>query len=220
MRRTFLGSLLVGLLITASGCGHPGFPPPSAAHGPQAVARIPWLPPSVARFGPLIDATARRHGVDPALVAIVVLVESGGDPMAESPAGAKGLMQLMPATAAEVAERRGLPFDESMLFRPEVNVELGVTYLAAQIRRFWTTYPDETVARAAGAYNGGPGRMRRHLEEGEALYDETISYRKWVVGMWRERYAARSMTFEQWWFKGGRRLVAGAAPPPSTLAWR
>ena len=69
---------------------------------------IAWLPQSVQRWWPDVARIAARHKVDPELVAIIILVESGGDPEARSSAGATGLMQLMPATATEVAQQLGM----------------------------------------------------------------------------------------------------------------
>lgn len=214
--------LLVGLLALASGCAplfeRPLAPPPA---GPVVVIHrtsAPWLPPSVTRFAPIIDAASLRHGVDANLIAIVILVESGGDPAAKSPAGARGLMQLMPETAAEIAAKRGITHDPGRLFDPAYNIDLGAHYLAAQVRRFYTGYPEATVSYAAGAYNGGPGRMRRHLEAGEPLPRETRRYREWVEGMWRERFHPRSSTYAAWYEAGGGRLVAGAAPPRPVVA--
>ena len=211
------------LLLAAAACSPrwdrtPAHPPPS---GPPIVAHrtsIPWLPPSVARHARLIDEASLRHGVDANLVAVVILVESGGDPAARSPAGALGLMQLMPETAADIARKRGLPHhDEGRLLDPAYNVDLGAFYLGEQVRRFWTGYAEATVEYAAGAYNGGPGRMRRHLEEGQRLPAETRSYQRWVGGMWRERFMPRSATFAAWYDAGGERLVASLE---SSLAGR
>lgn len=169
---------------------------------------IPWLPPAVARHARIIDEASVRHGVDANLLAVVILVESGGDPGARSPAGAAGLMQIMPKTGAEIAARLGIAFDEQRLYEPAYNVELGAFYLGEQVRRFWTGRAEATVAYAAGAYNGGPGRMRRHLEAGARLPEETARYQSWVAGMWRERFMPRSATFAAWQDAGGRRLLA------------
>ncbi|MEM9694995.1 MAG: lytic transglycosylase domain-containing protein, partial [Myxococcota bacterium] len=164
---------------------------------------IGWLPARVQQYTPLLEAASMRHGVDANLLAIVVTVESGGDPQAVSPAGAKGLMQIMPPTAMDIAKKRGLAIEEAQLHDPALNIDFGAYYLAAQVRRFWGRTPEETVAFAAGAYNGGPGRMRRHLETGETLPAETVSYQRWVTGMWRERFMNRSATFAAWYEAGG-----------------
>jgi Transglycosylase SLT domain len=188
--------------------------PPTQAQAPATVSHrvtVPWLPPSVSRFVPLIESASLRHDVDANLIAIVILVESGGDPYAQSPAGAKGLMQIMPATGADIAAQRAiLTHNELRLLDPSYSVDIGTWYLARQLGRFWVNNPDHTVDRAAAAYNGGPGRLARN----EPWAAETQSYVKWVGGMWRQRYEARSSAFDAWWRAGGDRLVARASSSP------
>jgi len=223
MHRTFG---LLTLLLTISACSvrrgptaAPVASPPFASIGVEHRVSVPWLPPRVRNFGPLIETASRKHGVDANLLAIIVLVESGGDPNAKSAAGAMGLMQLMPPTAAELAARRGLTAHHDWrLLDPGYNIDLGADYLAQQVRRFWTGRSDPTVERASGAYNGGPGRMRRHLDHGEELPGETQRYQRWVVGMWRERHQPRSATFASWFAQGGeRRLAQNRVHPISPL---
>jgi soluble lytic murein transglycosylase-like protein len=212
MKRIVSLALLVG--ATCLACQKdPAQPPPQTASVARSTS-IRWLPSSVRRFSPLIDEAASRHGVDANLVAVMILVESGGDPIATSPAGALGLMQLMPETAQDIARERGMPAHvDARLYDPAYNIDLGTYYIAKQIRRFWTGDPMETVARAAGAYNGGPGRMSRHLDRGEPLPGETLRYQQWIGGMWRDRYMSSSPAFNAWWQQGGERKVAKANGP-------
>lgn len=197
----------------------PGYIEPATPVPARAMPR--WLPPSVTRWEALIADAAGRHDVDPALVAIIVLVESGGNPMAVSPAGATGLMQVMPLTAGDIARTRGLgAFDAADLRDPVVCVDFGTWYLSKQLLAFgisddpdWQT----SVERAAAAYNGGPGAAGKWLRGG-ALPGETVAYVQWVGGMWRERGEPTSPTYDAWLAAGGGALVDRSAavpgPPP------
>lgn len=116
-------------------------------------------------FGELIFETAKRHQLNPALVAALVRAESAYNSKAVSHKGAQGLMQLMPATA----RRFGLAAGES--FVPERNIEAGTRYLAWLLQRF-----DGDVARALAAYNAGEGTVDRF--GGIPPYRETRTYVK------------------------------------------
>jgi len=107
------------------------------------------LPGPVARFRALIEEAGRKYDLDPALIAAVMAQESGGDERAISPAGARGLMQLMPQTADSLGVTD--PFD------PSQNVDGGVRYLKNLLERF---SGDETLALAA--YNAGPAAVKRY----------------------------------------------------------
>jgi len=159
-----------------------------------------WLPEEVARHRPLILRAAVEHAVDPRLVAIIVLVESRGNPAARSPVGARGLMQVMPATGRYVAKQRGLQLSSpNALYDASTNLDYGTWFLARLLERFATDDETRTVELAAGAYNGGPGRMRRHLERGRRLPPETRHYMAVVTDLWREREAPQSSTLAQLW---------------------
>lgn len=96
-------------------------------------------------YAGLIESAASAHGLEAALVAAVVQQESNFDPDAISPVGAMGLMQLMPATAAEWGLTR--PFDAA------ANLDTGAAYLAWLLGRYGS------VDLALAAYNAGPGRV-------------------------------------------------------------
>jgi soluble lytic murein transglycosylase-like protein len=185
-------------------------PPTLTARDATRALSISWLPPAVDRLKPAIAEAARHHNVSPELVAIVVLIESLGNPTAHSPSGAIGLMQIMPATAKQIAEERHLvDYSEARLWEPAYNLDFGAWYLAEQLDAF-ASLGDRAVALAAVAYNGGPRRARAYLEtENDAtLYEEIRKYRDLVVGMWQERELAESNTFTTW-----RDSLPPATPP-------
>jgi soluble lytic murein transglycosylase-like protein len=113
-------------------------------------------------YDDLIAEHSRAHGVRTDLVRAVMQVESGFNPLARSPKGALGLMQLMPATIRQYNVRN--PFD------PADNVRAGVAYLRELLDRYSN---NEELALAA--YNAGPGAVDKH---GQTVppYRETRSY--------------------------------------------
>lgn len=113
----------------------------------------------------MIDAIARRHGMPADLVQAVVAVESGFNPHALSPKGARGAMQLMPATARQY----GLHTSHQMESAAQ-NIEAGVLHLKSLLARH-----HGNVALALAAYNAGSGAVARH---GERIppYSETMLY--------------------------------------------
>ncbi|TVR65505.1 MAG: lytic transglycosylase domain-containing protein [Candidatus Competibacteraceae bacterium] len=133
---------------------------------------------------PLIDAIALSEGVDPALVHAVISQESAYHPTAVSRAGAAGLMQLMPATAA----RFGLTPEER--FDPERNVRAGIRYLKFLQRRF-----GGNLDLVLAGYNAGEGAV---LKYGRQIppFEETQDYVRKVKGYYAlyrpEQHAARA----------------------------
>jgi soluble lytic murein transglycosylase-like protein len=122
---------------------------------------LPWpepQQPSAAAFGcarlggaelaALVERSARDHSLSPRLLRAVVRRESGFYPCAVSPAGAMGLMQLMPATAAAMGVTN--PFD------PAQNIAGGSRFLRQMLERY-----GGNLGLALGAYNAGPGRVDR-----------------------------------------------------------
>jgi soluble lytic murein transglycosylase-like protein len=112
-------------------------------------------------FGAEIDAAAASNGIDPSLLKGLVSQESGFDPNARSGAGAVGLTQLMPGTAAALGVTN--PLD------PAQSLQGGAKYLRQQLDRFGG---DEKLALAA--YNAGPGAVARF--GGVPPYSETQNY--------------------------------------------
>jgi soluble lytic murein transglycosylase len=108
---------------------------------------------------PLIDLPPQSR-IDPALALAVIRQESSFDPGAVSPAGARGLMQLMPATAAGVAGDLGIAHSQAMLTSdPDHNMRLGTAYLSELLGDQGGSY-----VRAIAAYNAGPSRIYRWVE--------------------------------------------------------
>jgi soluble lytic murein transglycosylase len=112
------------------------------------------------RVAASIVREARLNDLDPRLVLAVIAVESRFDPYAISGVGARGLMQVMPATGAWLLEAKGerLP-RPSQLFDAELNVELGTAYLSALVARFGR------LEEALVAYNSGPTTARQLLSQ-------------------------------------------------------
>lgn len=186
----------------------------SNAVGGSGTVNVPWLPPSVTRWSEQFVAAGAKHNVDPELLAILTLVESGGNARVVSSAGAVGLMQIMPATAAGIAREMGVAgHSTERLYEPEYNIDFGAYYIAQQLRSFGKSGDadwQESVELAASAYNGGPGAVLRLLKGG-SLPRETQSYRRWVGGLWRERHEASSATLAAWLAAGGQVLVTRAS---------
>ncbi len=105
----------------------------------------------------LVESTARAAGVDAALAFAVIRQESAFTPDARSPAGALGLMQLLPHTARQVARRLGVRLSHRReLLDVATNLRLGITHLAELLRR----YQGHRVL-ALAAYNAGARRVQR-----------------------------------------------------------
>ena len=128
-------------------------------HAGRSVVHALRTPSSTSR---LLDRIAAESGVDRALLYAVASQESGFDPHAVSPAGAVGLMQLMPATAQRFGVQDRLD--------PEQNLRGGAAYLAWLLTHF-----DQDLDLALAAYNAGEGAVHRH---GNRIppYAETQAY--------------------------------------------
>lgn len=131
-----------------------------AALGASGLMRAyPWRFPIVEIRR--VTEYAARWDVDPALVYGLMRAESAMQADALSPAGARGLLQLMPGTARAVARRNRLPFNGSAdLMDPAVNIPLGIAHLGELQQRY-----DGDWVRVAAAYNAGANAVARWLEE-------------------------------------------------------
>ncbi|MGB9791097.1 MAG: lytic transglycosylase domain-containing protein [Thermacetogeniaceae bacterium] len=137
------------------------------AHGDFSAKLRDALKGDLQAFDSLFIAAGRAFGIDPALLKAVARAESGLNPRAVSPAGALGIMQLMPATARALGVKD--PFD------PLQSIFGGARYLRYLLDRF-----GGDVRLALAAYNAGPGAVQRW--GGVPPYRETREYVERVLG--------------------------------------
>jgi len=130
-----------------------------------------------AQWQALVTKHAKAHGVPAALVRAVIRVESCFDPRAVSRVGARGLMQLMPATAAQLGVRNCFDADQ--------NIAGGVRYLSQLLNRFKNDTP-----LAIAAYNAGPTAVAAY--RGVPPFPETRSYVERVLAEYRQTSRAKS----------------------------
>lgn len=142
-------------------------PPPVS---PFALHFAPDAPPLDTPFPGELKAAGERHDLNPRLLAAVVGAESGFRPRVVSPKGARGLMQLMPATAARFGVR------PAELFEPARNLEAGARYLRWLLDRY-----EGRLHLALAAYNAGEGAVDRY--GGVPPYRETRRYVRRVYAL-------------------------------------
>jgi len=127
----------------------------------------PPTPPTASHpYTPHVAEAARRFGIPEAWIWAVMRVESAGNSRVISPAGAMGLMQIMPTTWAQLRTRYGLGADP---FDVRDNITAGAAYLREMYDRYGN------VSAMLAAYNAGPGRYDEHLR-GRSLPTETRAY--------------------------------------------
>jgi soluble lytic murein transglycosylase-like protein len=169
---------LGGALGLLPDCMRPPEPPPivqaaerdsteDIAQGPDPFDN---LPPNKQKIADLVERLAPRYGVEPRLALAVIAVESNFDAMARSVKDARGLMQLIPQTAAR--------FNVKNSFDPLDNVRGGLSYL-----RWLLAYYRGEVRLAAAAYNAGEGAVDRY--GGVPPFAETREYVRRVLGLFR-----------------------------------
>ncbi len=123
----------------------------------EAGERLPrevWQVLFPIRYERELLAAAREDGLDPALVAALILQESSYDAAALSHAGARGLMQVMPATGRRIARAKGVRFRRAALNDPETSLDFGTHYLRQMSERY-----GGAVEEVLAAYNAGPHRV-------------------------------------------------------------
>jgi len=141
----------------------------------------PPKPPitAAAPFREIVEAAAARYGVDADLIASVIAVESNFDPKAISRKNARGLMQLLPETAARLGVKN--------IFDPQENIDAGTRYLRDLLQR----YKNDLVL-ALAAYNAGPERVEKYGRV--PPFSETISYVRRVKHAYDKRKTDPSAT--------------------------
>jgi soluble lytic murein transglycosylase-like protein len=137
---------------------------------------------AVSSFRPFLDEAGRAHNLDTELLASVVLAESGGNPAARSHAGARGLMQLMPGTAAELGVKDA--------DQPEDNIRGGSAYLDTLLTRY-----HDDLSLALAAYNAGPAAVDKY--HGIPPFRETRAYVARVIREFNRRVEARNQAARQ-----------------------
>jgi len=180
----------------------------AAPGGPDDGTPPDWLPAGLAPWWLDIVAAAHEHGLDShAWGAIVAQECPWGDPACGSHAGAAGLAQIMPATAADIEANTGLPC-RAMAHDGPTSLRCGAWYFAARVRDngdLWQSPADDEVVllAAAAAYNGGgnpAADVRRAAQAGAAdvcagvRFDETRAYCYAFRDRWRATLAARGAT--------------------------
>ncbi len=159
--------LVIGM---SAGCAnfsfgqHPALPGSgSGVQTPTPTTPTPaFTPPErerIALVQPWVDAAAYDYELEPQLLNAVIWVESRFVERATSPAGAQGLMQLMPPTAKQLAQSLGQPRASS--YDPEFNITAGALYLRKMLNRY-----DGNVGLALAAYNAGPGNVDKWTARG------------------------------------------------------
>lgn len=193
-------------------------PVPLSPESDNQKIHLKWLPDTVWVWKDKIAALSHNYKVNPELPAIIMLIESAGNPMADSGV-AKGLMQITDARASDIASKfLNAPIKEYDLFDPLTSIEFGIANIAHLIEEYGDSSQgpswEETVSLVAAGYYAGEGGANylkaNNLQKLEA-YDQGIyNYVRWVTGMWRERNDNKSFAYRNWHDNGGSRLIKAA----------
>lgn len=144
---------------------------------PPDVASSPAVPAPQKNLAMIVGDASARSRIDADFIASVIRAESGNNPRAVSPKGARGLMQLMPQTASTLGVKNS--------FDPADNVDGGVRYLRDLLVQY-----NGDAAKALAAYNAGPQRVQQY--GGVPPYRETHAYVARVINDYNRKKAAEA----------------------------
>ena len=177
-------ALLSPVFVLGIGCSsfqfgkHPALPGAGASKVEASSAPTPaFNAPErqrIALVQPWVDAAAYDYELEPGLLNAMIWVESRFVERATSPAGAQGLMQLMPPTAKELAQKLGRPRASS--YDPEFNITAGALYIRKMLDRY-----DGDLELALAAYNAGPGNVDKWTKHGADLPPRSLEYVQLVL---------------------------------------
>lgn len=167
----------------------------AAAPAPAAGGIAPLFTPEIQHWAPQIVAWAAEFGIDPNMAATVMQIESCGDPLAESHAGAQGLFQVMPFHFSAGEDMK----------EPNTNARRGMAYLAQGMEM-----TNGDTSRTFAGYNGGHGTAAKGWE---FWPNETQRYYVWATGIYADAVngSGTSETLDQWLAAGGASLCGQAA---------
>lgn len=180
---------------------------PEIAYSDEKVS-IDWLPSTVTYWSPYIEYFAKQHNLDPNLSAILIAIESSGNPFARSIAGAQGLGQIMPKTqhVLMVLYHKA----PANMFEPLPNLDYMATLLDELVIRYsHAAASDEElfIKSVAADYNAGYDVGQLVLRGGIPPAAETRHYIEYAWGMWQERKAKASAMYQKWLDDGGQGQV-------------
>ena len=159
------------------------------------VPAVPIVKPPYREF---VEAAAERYGVDADLITSVIAVESNFDPNATSRKNARGLMQLLPETAARLGVKN--------ILDPQENIDAGTRYLKELLQRY-----NNDLVLALAAYNAGPERVQQYGRV--PPFAETISYVRRVK---RGYEKSKTKSFSKTPTKTGSKAATPQLPPSQT----
>lgn len=168
---------------------------------PEQVRQLPqafWSMLYPQAFWDAVTEHAKLHNLSPYLLLSLIRQESAFNLRAVSPAGARGLMQVMPATARRVSRQLNMSrFKSSQLFELKPNMRLGTHYFATQLRQF-----NGDLALALAAYNAGPNRVVRWQQQWPGLpMDEFVEHIPFQETRWYIKLILRNLVIYEYLYK-------------------